>query len=72
MGGGKAYLGLGDEEVGVDEGGGAEGAPDEEDVRLEVAFGLAHHVGRDDGDDAVPEPVGGGGQSDTTGTDGLH
>lgn len=63
-------LGLGDEEVGVDEGAGAETAPDEEDGGLEVATVLADHVGGDDGDDGVPEPVGGGGQTDTTRSDG--
>lgn len=63
-------LGLGDEEVGVDEGAGAETAPDEEDGRLEVAAFLADHVGSDDSDDGVPEPVGGGGETDTAGADG--
>ena len=52
-----SYLGLGDEEVGVDEGAGAEAAPDVEDLGAEVALVLVHHVGRDDGDDAIPEPV---------------
>lgn len=63
-------LGLGDEEVGVDEGAGAEGAPDEEDLGTEVALVSVDHVGGDDGDDAVPQPVGGGGEGDTAGTDG--
>ena len=31
---------------------------------------LAHHVGGDDGDDAVPEPVTRGGESDAAGADG--
>ena len=44
-------LGLGDEEVGVDEADGAEGAPDEEDFRAEVALVGADHVGGDDCDD---------------------
>lgn len=44
-------LGLGDEEVGVHEADGAEGAPDEEDLGAEVAFGCADHVGGDDCDD---------------------
>ena len=30
------------------------------------------HVGGDDGNDGVPEPVGGGGQTDTTGADGQR
>jgi len=65
-------LGLGDEEVGVDEGAGAERAPEEEDLGAKVALVSVDHVGGDDGDDAVPEPVGGGGQSDTAGTDGQR
>lgn len=62
-------LGLWDEEVGVDKGAEAEGAPDEEDLGAQVALVRVDHVGGDDGDDAVPEPVGGGGQGDTAGTD---
>ena len=63
-------LGLGDEEVAVEEADGAEGAPDEEDLGSEVALVLANHVGGDDGDDAVPQPVGGGRETDTAGADG--
>lgn len=63
-------LGLGDEEVGVDAGGRAKTAPHEEDVRLEVSLVLADHVRGDDGDDRVPQPVGCGGEGDTTRTDG--
>ena len=62
-------LGLGDEEVRVDEAGKAEGSPDEEDLGLEVRVLLTDHVGGDDGDDAVPEPVGGSRETDTTGAD---
>ena len=62
-------LGLGDEQVGVDEGQGAETAPDEEDGRLHVASVLANHVGGNDGNDGVPEPVGGGGETHTAGAD---
>lgn len=62
-------LGLGYEEVRVDERASAETTPDEEDGRPEVALVWADHVRGDDGDDGVPQPVGGGGQSDTTGTD---
>jgi hypothetical protein len=84
-------LGLGDQEVGVDEGAGAEAAPDEEDGGLQVAVLRADHVWGDDGDDleeckllreesgegclstyGVPEPVGGGGQSNTTRADGQR
>lgn len=46
-------LGFGDEEVGVDEAGGAEGAPEEEDFGFEVAFVWADEVGCDDGDDLL-------------------
>jgi hypothetical protein len=61
---------LRDEEVGVEEGAGTEGAPDEEDLGAEVALVRVDHVGGDDGDDAVPEPVGGGGEGDAAGPDG--
>lgn len=44
-------LGLGDEEVGVEEGAGAEGSPDEEHLGLEIALVLVNHVWSDDGDD---------------------
>ena len=47
-------LGLGDEEVRVDEADRAEAAPDVKDLGAEVALVLVHHVGGDDGDDAVP------------------
>lgn len=63
-------LGLGNEEVSVDEGAGAETTPDEEDGRLEVSAVLTDHVGGDDGNDGVPEPVGGGGETDTARSDG--
>ena len=63
-------LGLGDEEPGVDEGARAQASPDEEHGGLEVALVSADHVRGDDGDDGVPEPVGGGGESNTTGADG--
>jgi len=55
-------LGLGDEEPGVDEGARAQASPDEEHGGLEVALVSADHVRGDDGDDGVPEPVGGGGE----------
>lgn len=63
-------LGLRDKEVSVHESDGAETTPDEEDRGAEVALVLVDHVRGDDGDDGVPEPVGGGGESDTTGADG--
>lgn len=63
-------LGLRNEEVSVDEGAGAEGTPDEEHLSTEVTLIWVHHVRSDDGNDAVPEPVGGSGKSDTTRTDG--
>ena len=63
-------LGLGDEEIRVDKGAGAETAPDEEDLGTQVALVGSDHVGGDDGDDAVPHPVGRGGQGDAAGADG--
>jgi len=57
-------------QVSVNECSSAETAPDEEDAGSEVALVLTDHVGSDDGDDGVPEPVGGGGESDTSGSDG--
>ena len=47
---GKAFC-FRDEEVGVDEGGEAEGAPDEEDFGAEVASVCVDHVGGYDRDD---------------------
>lgn len=44
-------LGLGNQEVGVDEAEEAERAPDEEDLGAEVGVVGADHVGGDDGDD---------------------
>jgi len=63
-------LGLRDHEVRVDKGASAETSPNEEDGRSEVTPVGVDHVRGDDGDDGVPEPVGGGGQGDTSGSDG--
>ena len=63
-------LGFPHREVSVDEAEDAGRAPDEEDTRAEVALVGRDHVRSDDGDDAVPEPVGGGGESDTSRSDG--
>ena len=65
-------LGLGDQEVGVDPGSSAETTPDEEDGRLHVATVRSDHVGGDDGNDGVPQPVGGSGETNTTGADGQR
>lgn len=65
-------LGLRDKEVGIDEGAGAQAAPDEEDRGLQVALILSDHVRGDDGDDGVPQPVGGSGQTNTAGSDGQR
>jgi len=62
-------LGLGDEEPGIDEGAGTKATPDEEHRRLEVAPVFVDHVGGNDGDDSVPEPVGGSAETHTAGTD---
>jgi len=65
-------LGFWDQDIRVDEAGRAEGTPEEEDLGAEIGLALvfADEVGSDDGDDAVPEPVGGGGETDTAGADG--
>lgn len=64
-------LGFWNEDIGVDEASCAEGSPDEEDAGAEVGltFVGTNHVWGDDSDNAVPEPVGGGGKSNTTGSD---
>jgi len=62
-------LGFGNQEIRVDEGGGAEATPNEENRRSEVALVGTNHVGCDDGDDSVPQPVGGSGETDTTSSD---
>lgn len=63
-------LGLGNKEIGVDGGTGAKRTPEEKNLGLEVTVGLTDQVGGDDGNDGVPEPVGGSGQTNTTGADG--
>jgi hypothetical protein len=67
-------LGLRDEEVSVDASAGAQSTPDEENLGTEVTLtlGLANHVGSDGGDDCVPEPVAGGRETNTAGTDGQR
>jgi len=65
---GKALC-LRDKEIRVYEGAGAETAPDEEDGGTKVSAVGVDHVGGDDGDDGIPEPVGGSGKTNTTGTD---
>lgn len=67
-------LGFGDEKEGEEEGEDAERAPHEEDLGAEVGIaGVgADEVGGDDGDDAVPEPVGSGGETNTTRSDGQR
>lgn len=62
-------LGLWHQKVRIYKGASAESSPNEEDGRAKVTLVLTDHVRSDDGDDGVPEPVGGGRESDTTGTD---
>jgi hypothetical protein len=54
-------LGLRDEEVSEEEGDAAKTSPHEEDVGAELGRvgSVGDEVGSDDGNDAVPEPVGG-------------
>jgi hypothetical protein len=63
-------LGLPHEEVGVDVAKNTKTTPDEEDLGLEVGLVGVDHVRGDDGDDTVPEPVGGGGKGDTSRSNG--
>ena len=63
-------LGLPDEEVGVDDTDDTGRSPKEENLGLEVGLVRVDEVRGDDGDDAVPEPVGRGRESDTTRPDG--
>ena len=62
---------LGHQEIRKQHAENTQAAPDEEDLGAEVsgALGVAHHVGRHDGDDAVPEPVAGCRNADTSGAD---
>ena len=62
-------LGLWDEEVCKGDGYNAERAIHEEDLHTHVGLILVHEVWGDNGHDAVPEPVGGGGETNTTGSD---
>ena len=63
-------LGFWYKEIGVDESTRAQTAPYEEDVGLEIAPVFVDHVRGDDGDDGIPQPVGGSRQTDTSRTDG--
>lgn len=65
-------LGLGNEEVAVDQGRQAQSAPNEEDARLHVGVTLfgTDHIRGDDSDDGVPQPVGRSRQGNTAGADG--
>ena len=45
------------QKVRVHKSGCAEAAPDEEHARLQVALVTANHVGRDDSDDSIPQPI---------------
>lgn len=64
-------LGFWDKEEGEDEGNDAKAAPHKEDLSTKVGgVGTStDEVWGDDTNDAVPEPVGGGGKTHTTGTD---
>jgi len=63
-------FGFRNEEVGENDAGSAGASPDKEHIGAHVAILFVDHVGGDLGDDEVPEPVGGGGQSDTFCADG--
>lgn len=63
-------LGFRHEQVGVNETEGAERAPNEKHLLPQIGGVLTHHVRGDDGNDAVPQPVRGGGEADAAGADG--
>jgi len=65
-------LGLGNKEVGIDEAAEAKSTPEEEDAGTKVGLTGTDQVGSDDRDNAVPQPVGSSGKSNTTGTDGKR
>jgi len=48
----------------------AQTPPNEENVGLEITLVFTDHVRCDNGNDGIPEPVGGSREGDTTGTDG--
>ena len=62
-------LGFWDQEVRVDQAAEAKATPDEEDLSTKVALVRVDHVGGNDGNNAVPEPVAGGGESNTSRSD---
>lgn len=62
-------LGLGDEEERKEIAEEERTAPDEENLHAEISHVRVDHVWGDDCDDAVPEPVRGGGQCDALSAD---
>jgi len=60
-------LGLGNKEPCVHKGCSTQTSPYEEDARFEISFLFTNHERCDDGDDGIPEPIGGGGQTNATG-----
>lgn len=62
-------LGLGDQEVSVNEAACAQTSPNVKDLGAEVGLVRVHHVWSNNGNDAVPQPVGRGGEGNTSGTD---
>jgi len=52
-------LSFGNEEPGVNKGGGTQPTPNEEDARFKISLIFTDHVRCDDSDDGIPEPVGG-------------
>lgn len=64
-------LALWNHEVGEEKGSAAKSSPHEEDLGSKIGLSLlgSDQVWGDNGNDAVPHPVGGGGESDTTGAD---
>ena len=67
---GVTYLCFWHQEVGVDESTCAKTTPDEEHARSQISFIFVDHVGGNDGNNSVPQPVRGGGKGDTSRSDG--
>lgn len=65
-------LGLGNQEVGEEDARSARSTPDEEDLRLEIAILGIDHVGSDEADDKVPQPVRCCRERDALGADGQR
>ncbi|KAG7847878.1 hypothetical protein KL941_002057 [Ogataea angusta] len=62
-------LGFRNQHHGIQKTAATQRAPDEEHLGPQIALVAVNHVRGDDGNDTVPQPVGGGRQTDTSGSD---